>query len=250
MRRSDSRAHRSSLTGSSRSRPPRLPMAMPAIPRSSSARRASSAAPGQPSGTEPSPAAGRGRRHVGRRSSLPCRTTSVASFSSSAVEAKRNGGSDTACRWTPTSSISDSRTSTSYMDRAREGARGPTPLTCGSSRTMPDGTSSRSARSRSASQAGAVASRGHGRRAPRDGGTAPAAAPHNIDAHRHSRVGAVGSPTVCRGRRTATSSHWPERRRIAMGAAVQACESPSGAARRSHELVSDAPLRLRLGAGR
>ena len=76
-------------------------------------------------------------------------------------------------------------------------------------------------------------------------------APHNIDAHRHSRVGAIHARPLCaEGRRAAPSSHWPERRRIAMGAAVQACESPSGAARRSHELVSDAPLRLRLGAGR
>src|SRR6478609_2803447 len=50
--RSASNAHRSSLTGSSRSLPPPwLPMAMPGIPSSSSTRTASSATPGQPSGS-------------------------------------------------------------------------------------------------------------------------------------------------------------------------------------------------------
>ena len=77
----------------------------------------------------------------------------VANASSSAVEQNRKGGRDTAWRSTPTSSISERRTSTSYCERASgSGASGPTPLTRGSSRTIPSGTPSRSASPRSASR--------------------------------------------------------------------------------------------------
>jgi hypothetical protein len=70
---------------------------------------------------------------------------------SSALEQNRNGGIETAWQRTPKASISDSRTATSYWDRASgSGAPGPTPLTLGSSSTISWAAPERSASPRSA----------------------------------------------------------------------------------------------------
>ena len=99
--RSDSSAHRSSLTGSSRSRPPpRLPIAMPAMPELVEGpagllgrTRPARAGPSRARAAGP---ARRRRRWRARRCPAPrCRWRSG---SSSAVEQNRNGGSETACR--------------------------------------------------------------------------------------------------------------------------------------------------------
>ena len=240
------------MTGSSRSRPPpRLPIAMPASPSSSRQRRASSAAPGQPERhrTQPQQPVG-GVGDVGRRARrCPARTTSVASCSSSGRRGEQERRQRHRVPVHPDLvHLRQPHVDVVHGPRARgSGARGPTPLTRGSSRTIAGRAPRRGrpARGRRAAAGGAAAWRGHGRRAPSPTSAPSAGTPRTTLTLIGTPWSARSSPaTVCRGgggrdHRLLTGRNVGA---TPMGAAAAGrANLASGAARRSHELVSDAP---------